>query len=111
MRSALPVLLALLGALPAPAGAEGPLPRTERLARGRQVAEQWCANCHVTGPAQRSAPGDAAPPFAAIAAMPATTELSLRAFLQTPHARMPDYQLSQTELDGVIAWILAQRQP
>ena len=39
--------------------------------------------------------------------MPSTTEMSLRAFLQTPHARMPDYRLSTQELDGVVAWILA----
>ena len=47
------------------------------------------------------------PPFTEVARMPSTTEMSLRAFLQTPHSRMPDYRLTQAELDGVVAWILA----
>jgi mono/diheme cytochrome c family protein len=79
----------------------------ERLDQGRRVAETWCANCHVVGPGARGPAGDAAPPFAAVARMPSTTEMSLRAFLQTPHSRMPDYRLTQAELDGVVAWILA----
>ncbi len=88
--------------------AQGAL-QAERLAHGRVVAERWCANCHVVGPAQTRAPGDAAPPFAAIAGMPSATEMSLRVFLQTPHANMPDYQLSQRELDSVVAYILSLR--
>ena len=82
-------------------------PGQERLAQGRRVAETWCANCHVIGPGARGPAGDAAPPFDAVARMPSTTEMSLRAFLQTPHARMPDYRLTQQELDGVVTWILA----
>ena len=39
--------------------------------------------------------------------MPSTTEMALRVFLQTPHARMPDYRLSTAELDGVVAYILS----
>lgn len=80
---------------------------SEQVAQGRAVAEKWCANCHVVSAQARGPVGDAAPPFDAVARMPATTELSLRAFLRTPHARMPDYQLSQAELDGVVAYILS----
>lgn len=82
---------------------------TERLEHGRRVAETWCANCHVIGPGARGPAGDAAPPFDAVARMPSTTKMSLRAFLQTPHARMPDYRLTREELDGVVTWILALR--
>lgn len=81
----------------------------EQVAYGRAVAESWCANCHVVSRQARGPAGDAAPPFQAIARMPSTTEMSLRAFLRTPHARMPDYQLSQIELDGVVAYILSLR--
>jgi mono/diheme cytochrome c family protein len=88
------------------AAAQGVL-QQERLSYGGVVAESWCANCHVTGPGARGPVGDAAPPFQAIARMPSTTEMSLRVFLQTPHARMPDYRLSQAELDGVVAYILS----
>jgi mono/diheme cytochrome c family protein len=101
-------MLALAVLLPAIAHAQDPA-RQERLDQGRRVAETWCANCHVIGPGARGPAGDAAPPFAAVAAMPSTTELSLRAFLQTPHSRMPDYRLTRAELDGVVTWILAQK--
>jgi mono/diheme cytochrome c family protein len=89
--------------------AQGGAAQEERLAYGKAVAESWCANCHVVGPGQRQSPGDAAPPFAAVARMPSTTEMSLRAFLQTPHARMPDYRLSTRELDSVVTYILGLR--
>ncbi|WP_193560470.1 c-type cytochrome [Dankookia rubra] len=101
-------MLALAVLLPALASAEEPA-RQERLNEGRRVAEAWCADCHVIGPRARGPAGDAAPPFAAVAAMPSTTAMSLRAFLQTPHSRMPDYRLTQAELDGVVTWILAQK--
>lgn len=96
--------------LPAAGGAQaqsGAL--AENVAYGKVVAESWCANCHVVSRQARGPVGDAAPPFAAVARMPSTTEISLRAFLRTPHARMPDYQLSQAELDGVVAYILSLR--
>lgn len=99
-------MLVLAVLLPAIVHAEGPA-RQERLDQGRRVAETWCANCHVVGPGARGPAGDAAPPFAEVARMPSTTATSLRAFLRTPHARMPDYRLTQVELDGVVAWILA----
>ena len=31
----------------------------------------------------------------------------VRAFLQTPHSRMPDFSLSRTQADDVIAYILS----
>jgi len=107
-RISIPAVLgaALLAA--GPALAQGAA-EAEQLAQGRRVAETWCANCHVVGAGARGPSGDAAPPFAAIARMPATTGMALRAFLQTPHARMPDYHLSQAELDGVVAYILSLR--
>ena len=39
--------------------------------------------------------------------MPSATALSLRVFLQTPHVRMPDFQLSNNEIDDVVAYILS----
>lgn len=107
---ALPLLAASTVAL-AQTGApaqNGPA-QAELVAQGRRVAETWCANCHLIGGGgeQRGPAGDAAPPFPAIARMPSTTEMALRAFLQTPHARMPDYRLSTAELDGVVAYLLS----
>jgi len=82
----------------------------ERLAEGRRIAETWCANCHLVGPGSKGPAGDAAPPFGAIAGMTSTTSMSLRAFLTTPHGRMPDYRLTNAQIDAVSDWILAQRQ-
>ncbi len=107
MRSVLMMVALLLQA--DGAAAQGAI-RQERLDLGRRVAETWCSNCHLVGPGARGPAGDAAPPFQAIARMPSTTEMSLRVFLQTPHAQMPDYRLSAAELDGVTAWILALKE-
>lgn len=81
------------------------------VANGTTLAVTWCANCHVIGrgPGPTPATGDAAPTFASIAAMPSTTAMSLRAFLQTPHQRMPDFMLSRNETDDLIAYILSLR--
>ncbi|MCX8135069.1 MAG: cytochrome c [Roseococcus sp.] len=100
--------MALLGVLVAtPAAAQGPAPAL--IGEGQRLAQQWCANCHAVAPGQRPPAGDAAASFPAIAALPSTTEMSLRVFLQTPHAAMPDYRLSRAELDAVVAYILSLR--
>lgn len=76
---------------------------------GHRLARQWCAGCHAVSRGMPPPAGDAAPGFPAIAALPGTTETSLRAFLQTPHANMPDFQLSRAELDALVGYLLAMR--
>lgn len=74
---------------------------------GRQVWQNRCAECHaVEGPVP---PPGQPPPFAAIASLPSTTELSLRAFLYSPHIRMPNLILTPGETADVIAFILSLR--
>ena len=41
--------------------------------------------------------------------MPSTTAMSLHAFLQTPHPRMPNYILSAGEIDAVSSYILSMK--
>lgn len=79
------------------------------VAAGRHLAETWCSSCHVVAPAQRRGVSNGAPTFAAVASMASTTQLSLRAFLQTPHHRMPDLHLSSDEIDDLTAYILSLR--
>ena len=74
---------------------------------GLRVARQWCAACHVVSRDMPPPTADAAPSFPGIAARPNTTETRLRVFLQTPHANMPNWQLSRGELDAVVAYILS----
>lgn len=76
---------------------------------GLRVARQWCANCHMVSRDMPPPASDAAPSFPALAAMSTTTETGLRVFLQTPHANMPNYQLSRGELEAVVAFILSLR--
>ena len=70
-------------------------------AAGERLAAANCAQCHGADPA--------APALAAIAAMPSTTQASLNAFLQTPHAKMPNLIFSGAELNDLIAYILSLR--
>lgn len=104
----LTVTALFLGAL-APLLAAQPGPPGVLAAEGARIAREWCANCHAVTPGMPPPAGDAAASFPAIAAMPSTTELSLRVFLQTPHANMPNYQLSRAETDAIIAYILSLR--
>ncbi len=105
MRRLAAAMIALTaGTLPALAQTEPGDP-----AAGRRLAEAWCANCHRVAPQGPGPVSDAAPAFAAVAAMPSTTRMALAAFLQTPHPRMPNYQLSREEMDDVIAYLLSLR--
>lgn len=77
---------------------------------GRQIAETWCSNCHQIGAEAPPPKTDQGPPsFPAIARMNSTTEMSLAAFLSTPHGRMPDFSLSRQEIRDVSAYILSLR--
>ena len=98
---------ALLLAAPSFAPLAGAQDRGDPVA-GRHVAETWCANCHVY-PGSDRATATGAPSFSAVAANKANTPPSLRAFLQTPHDRMPDLHLSNNEMDDLIAFILVSR--
>jgi mono/diheme cytochrome c family protein len=73
-------------------------------AAGKRLAAANCAQCHGANGVDRAAPA-----LAAIAAMPSTTETSLSAFLQTPHASMPSLIFSGAELNDLIAYILSLR--
>lgn len=76
-------------------------------ANGEAIAKTWCAGCHVIdGASPPSGRSDAIPSFSAVANMSSTTTTSLRVFLSTPHARMPDYNLTQREIADVSEYIL-----
>ncbi len=75
---------------------------------GQAVATALCLPCHVVDGASRD-PARVPPDFGAVADMASQTALSLRVFLQTPHGDMPRYQLTATETDDVIAYVLSLR--
>jgi mono/diheme cytochrome c family protein len=78
-------------------------------AEGHRIAEKWCLNCHVVAADARSGTSTGAPTFVAIAQMKSISPLSLRVFLQTPHARMPDLHLTREEIDDLTDYILSLR--
>jgi mono/diheme cytochrome c family protein len=70
-----------------PAVAVEPLPGDP--VAGQEFAAEVCAECHqIVGRTAMPEPGGP-PAFQDVADHPATTEMALRAFLQTPHATMP----------------------
>jgi mono/diheme cytochrome c family protein len=79
---------------------------------GHVLASEVCATCHVVSARQANDPGVGAPSFLEFAGDPAVTEMSLHAFLQTPHATMPNLMLTPEETDDIISYLLTlKRQP
>jgi cytochrome c len=74
------------------------------LARGAQLARQWCSSCHVIGgPAPKTI--QQGPPSFRTVAQSRLTRDQLRAFLSHPHGGMPDLSLTRAEIDDLIAYI------
>ena len=98
----LPLLLAGAVMLPGAAAADD-----MDVTAGRNLALQWCSNCHVVAKGQTQAAIDSAPSFFAVANDSSTTETGLRAFLGTPHPSMPNIALSRDETTDLIDYILS----
>lgn len=78
-------------------------------ARGQALARIWCANCHIV---EGNASGkDVVPPLAEIARRGAPDQLQARAFLQSPHPPMPNFDLARQQIDDIVAYLnsLARR--
>ena len=78
-------------------------------AAGHQLAAAWCSNCHQVEPHTQIPATDAVPSFRAVAVMPSTTSMSIHAFLRTSHDVMPDFRLTEPQIDDVSAYILGLR--
>ena len=72
-------------------------------AKGSQLAQQWCANCHVTGSSRAGNVQEGPPSFPTVART--RTAGQLRAFLSHPHGAMPDLSLTRAEIDDLIGYI------
>ena len=70
---------------------------------GRTLARTWCGSCHIVDPGGGGS--DAARAFEAIAKDPNFTEDGIRAWLADPHPPMPNFNLSRTEVDAIIAYL------
>ena len=72
-------------------------------AKGEIIVKRWCAACHVVSPDQVKANSDA-PTFASIAHKRQPPK-KLKAFLTNPHPKMPDMNLSRSEIADIVAYI------
>lgn len=74
---------------------------------GGQLAQQWCASCHVlpANPKQSALQGP--PSFRDLAR--SKTPDQLRVFLLQPHGSMPPLALSRPEIDDLVAYIESLR--
>lgn len=75
--------------------------------QGRDIAVKSCSECHLVGRADATPKNFTAPSFADIANMPSATLLSIKVFLRTPHANMPDIMLNESELDAIAEHIMS----
>jgi len=74
---------------------------------GKRLAEIWCSACHRID--ANVGVADGAADFYSIANLHSTTALSLRVFLQTSHKEMPNFHVTKSEADDLIAYILSLR--
>jgi mono/diheme cytochrome c family protein len=75
---------------------------------GRLFAQALCTECHSVE-RETAGIGQFAPDFTAIARRRSTGARSLNAFLGSAHNLMPDFELSRSEADDIVAYILSLR--
>jgi mono/diheme cytochrome c family protein len=71
---------------------------------GKQLAQRWCAECHLVASDQRQASADVAP-FASVAQRGDFNAAQLAFFLLDPHPKMPNMSLSRAEAGDLAAYI------
>ena len=77
--------------------------------QGHALAQTWCSSCHTV---DANGPGkDTAPSFASIARQEKPQQREARAFLYAPHPPMPDFNLSRSEIDDVVAYLNSLAEP
>ena len=99
MRKTIAIILALL---PLPAVAQAP-------SVGWTLAERWCMACHVIERGRGTATSGDVPSFPAIAIRSNTTPETLDRYISVGHTHMPDFFLSRSERDALVAYILSLR--
>lgn len=72
--------------------------------RGKEIAERWCASCHLVSSQQEDAM-DGVPSFREVAARGALGGERLEAFLMSPHPLMPDMALTRAEIEDLATYI------
>ena len=79
-------------------------PTRADVTKGHQLAEMWCANCHVIG-GNPAGPVPQGPPSFQMVAHSGMSADQLRAFLSHPHGAMPNLALTRAEIDDLISYV------
>ena len=72
---------------------------------GEALAGRWCASCHLTGPAQTTAPNDLAPPFVTLARAGWGDTRRLSTFLADPHPPMRGVDPDRMQTEDLAAYL------
>lgn len=72
---------------------------------GKSLALRWCASCHLVSNEQSTAASASLPSFFDVAKDPSWSEQKLSTFLADPHPKMPNMNLSKSEIDNLAAYI------
>lgn len=70
---------------------------------GLHLAQHWCTGCHALSDTFSAT--DVAPSFPQIARTYGDDESWLRTWLMAPHPRMPNFSLSRSEIDDLVAYL------
>ena len=70
---------------------------------GEAIVKRWCAECHVVAAGQNVS--SEAPPFSVVAKRPEFDASKVAFFLLDPHPKMPNMQLSRTEVADIAGYI------
>ncbi len=84
------------------AGTGGAFAQPADPAAGEAIAKRWCASCHLVTPDQEAAVAGV-PSFKGIA--DTRDEAYIRGFLFDPHPPMPQFSLTESQVDDVVAFI------
>ena len=76
---------------------------------GLEYSRANCSACHVVEPGQSRMGAKAAASFEAIANTPGMTAMALSVWFRTSHRDMPNLQLSDGEIQNLIAYIVSLR--
>jgi mono/diheme cytochrome c family protein len=88
------------------ASSNATLAQSGEKAAGRRLATELCGDCHQVRPPFPSFFRYPAT-FEEIAKYPAINRLSLKVFLQSNHTIMPNFIVSKSDADDIIAYILS----
>lgn len=77
--------------------------------RGGELAERWCASCHVINTEGTGDAAERAPSFPGLAEDKTKSGSYLRGFMTVPHYPKPDLKLGSREIDDLVAYIESQK--